>query len=109
MTIPGSAIPEEEWLDKLWFDKWVHLGMFAIMTFLFCRGISKKEKFSKNLKHHFILIGVLCLMYGISMEFIQKYLVPYRSFDAGDIIADGAGAAAGLLYSFKRYIKNRPL
>ena len=109
LTLPGSAIPDEDWLDKLWFDKWVHIGMFAIMTLLFCRGISKKEKFSKNLRQHFLLIGLLCLIYGIAMEFVQKYLIPNRSFDLGDIIADGAGAATGVLYSFKRYIKNRPL
>ena len=106
MTLPGSVIPDEKWLDKLWFDKWVHLGMFAIMAFLFCRGISKKEKFSKNLRHHFILIGALCLLYGITMEFVQKYLVPYRSFDAGDIVADAAGCAIGVIYSIRTYIKN---
>ncbi|MGZ8557116.1 MAG: VanZ family protein, partial [Chitinophagaceae bacterium] len=70
-----------------------------------CRGISKKEKFSKNLRQHFLLIGLLCIIYGIAMEFVQKYLVPNRSFDIGDVIADGAGVATGLLYSIKCYIK----
>ncbi|MGZ8557770.1 MAG: hypothetical protein ACXWWC_05535, partial [Chitinophagaceae bacterium] len=40
LTLPGSAFPDDGWLDKLWLDKWVHVGMFAIMTILFCRGIS---------------------------------------------------------------------
>ena len=39
------------------------------------------------------------------IEFVQKSWIPNRSFDIGDIIADGAGAAAGVIYSFKRYIK----
>ena len=43
------------------------------------------------------------------MEFIQKYFIPNRSFDVGDIVADGVGCAAGLLISLRLYIKNRPL
>ncbi len=39
------------------------------------------------------------------MEFIQKYFIPNRSFDIGDIIADGIGSAAGLLISLRMYIK----
>ena len=54
---------------------------------------------------YFILIGILCLSYGIAIEYIQLYWVPHRSFDLGDIIADAAGAAAGVLYSIKKYIK----
>ena len=105
LTLPGSAFPDEDWLDKLWFDKWVHIGMFGIMVVLSCWGLSKRENFSKKLKRHFILIGILCLIYGIAMEFIQKYWVPNRSFDMGDIIADGVGAATGVVFSLKRYIK----
>ena len=39
------------------------------------------------------------------MEFIQKYFIPNRSFDVGDIIADGVGSAIGLLISLKLFIK----
>lgn len=105
LTLPGSAFPKKNWLDNLWFDKWVHIAMFGIMTVLFCWGLSRQKNVSKKLKEYFILIGILCLIYGISMEFVQKYWVLNRSFDMGDIIADGAGSIAGVMYSFKRYIK----
>ena len=75
------------------------------MTVLFCWGSVKQEKGSKKINRHFILIGILCLICGIMIEFVQKSWIPNRSFDIGDIIADGAGAAAGVIYSFKRYIK----
>jgi hypothetical protein len=39
------------------------------------------------------------------MELVQRYFIPNRSFDGGDIIADGVGSAAGLVYSLKRYVK----
>lgn len=86
------------------FDKWVHIGLFGVMAVLLCWGIGKKKK-SAKLKHDFIRMGVFCLIYGIAMEFVQRYLIPNRSFDIGDIIADGAGAAAGVVYSIKMYIK----
>ena len=105
LTLPGSSFPKEDWLDKLWFDKWVHIVIFGIMTVLFCWGSVKQEKGSKKINRHFILIGILCLICGIMIEFVQKSWIPNRSFDIGDIIADGAGAAAGVIYSFKRYIK----
>lgn len=105
LTLPVSAFPKERWIIKIpMLDKWVHIGLFAIMAVLFCWGFYKK-KFSGRLKHSFITIGIYCLVYGIIMEFVQKYFVPNRSFDMGDIIADGAGVAIGVVYSIKRYIK----
>ncbi len=106
LTLPGSAFPQENWLGKIWFDKWVHIGMFAIMAFFGCWAIHKKHTDVKKLRQSFLLIGLSCLCYGIVMEFVQKYFIPNRSFDGGDIIADGIGCVVGVLYSHKRYIKN---
>ena len=39
------------------------------------------------------------------MEYVQKYYVPNRSFDAGDIIADAVGSVLGTVYSIRKYIK----
>jgi len=105
LTLPVSAFPKERWIIKIpMLDKWVHVGMFTIMVVLLCWGYYKK-KLSAKLKHSFIMIGIYCLLYGIIMEFVQKYFVPNRSFDTGDIIADGTGAVIGVMYSVKRYIK----
>jgi VanZ family protein len=65
----------------------------------------KKHSNDSRLKTLFILIGVFCLVYGIGMEFIQKYFITNRSFDSGDIIADGIGCVLGVFYSRKRYKK----
>ena len=109
LTIPGSAFPKENWLDKIWFDKWVHIGMFAIMVTLWCWAMLKIFSISTRLRTVFIWIGLLSLSYGIGMEFVQKYFINNRSFDEGDIIADAVGCTLGVLFSLKRYIKNRPL
>lgn len=50
-------------------------------------------------------IAIIAFLYGIGMEFVQRYLVLNRSFDGGDIIADGIGALAGYLFSSRTYIK----
>ena len=39
------------------------------------------------------------------IEFIQRNFIPNRSFDMGDVVADGVGALVGVFYSIKRYIK----
>jgi VanZ family protein len=106
LTIPGSAFPQENWLGKIWFDKWVHIGMFAIMTFLGCWAIHKKHTVAGKLRAAFMWIGLTCLVYGIGMEFVQLHFITNRSFDNGDIVADVIGCTVGVLYSTKRYIKN---
>ncbi len=106
LTIPGSAFPQENWLGKIWFDKWVHIGMFAIMVWLGCWATHKKYPDVRKLRTVFMWIGLASLLYGIGMEFVQKYCIINRSFDEGDIVADTIGCTVGVLYSIKRYIKN---
>ena len=94
LTLPGSSFPTENWLNKIWFDKWVHIGLFGMLVFLFCWGLQKKYSATK-LNKIFSTIALLALVYGIIMEFVQRYFIPNRSFDTGDIIADAAGCFTG--------------
>lgn len=105
LTLPGSAIPKEDWLGKIWFDKWVHIGLFAVMVILWCRALRRFYPAVTALKKVFCICAAVWFAYGIGMEFVQKYFVANRSFDSGDIIADGVGCLAGLLFSLRRYIK----
>lgn len=45
------------------------------------------------------------VIYGILMEIVQHYFIPFRAFEAGDILADGTGAWIGYFYSVKKIIK----
>jgi len=105
LTIPGSKFPKEDWLSKIWFDKWVHIGMFALMVMLWCRAMLSRSEGIQKLKQSFLILAVAFVFYGIAMEFVQKYFIPNRSFDTGDIIADAVGCGAGLVYSMKMYLK----
>ncbi|MEO6612607.1 MAG: VanZ family protein [Chitinophagaceae bacterium] len=105
LTLPGSSFPKEDWLGKIWFDKWVHIGMFALLTFLWCWAFLRLRKSQETLKKVFMLTAMTAFLYGVGIEFVQKFLIPNRSFDLGDILADGAGCALGLIFSRRRYIK----
>ncbi len=103
LTLPGSSFPKEDWLSKIWFDKWVHIGMFALMTFLWSWAFYKSDKTEKV--KPFIVVATVSLIYGIGMEYVQKYFIVNRAFDMGDIIADAIGCVIGLLFVWKRYLK----
>lgn len=79
--------------------------MFSIMVVLWCRAMLKKHNGSKQLKNIFLRLALIWVAYGIGMEFVQKYFIPGRSFDVGDILADAAGCTVGVVYSIRSYIK----
>ncbi len=103
LVLPGSAFPSDDWMSRIYFDKWVHIGMFGTGTFVLCRGLWKAA--ALDLKKSFLAATFICLGYGIIMEFVQKHFVANRSFDTGDILADAAGAALGLWLSLRVYTK----
>jgi VanZ family protein len=105
LTLPGTAFPQENWMDKIWMDKWIHVGMFAIMTTLISWAFFKKGIAAGAIKRHIIIAGLISFGYGVIMEFIQMLFVAHRSFDALDIVADATGSLIGIWYSMRRYIK----
>jgi VanZ family protein len=104
--LPGSALPKNDFLSKIWFDKWVHIGLFLFLVVLF--------SWAANLLNNQHLIWVLfaAAVYGMIIEICQDKLVANREFDIGDWIADLLGALIGgwlWLYISRRYKKSKPL
>lgn len=93
--LPGSDIPKVGFLDEIYFDKWVHAGLFGTLTFLFSFPLLKN-----NLIHirTYLFIAVAALVYGILMEYVQKYFVANRDFDFDDMVADGVGCFLAFLF-----------
>ena len=110
LTMPNNDIPQFGFLDAIYFDKWVHAGLFAVLTFLF--GWPFRKLYTSQ-HYLFISIAVLALMYGIAMEYVQKYLTTDRDFDYADMIADGVGCLIGYFairfLITKVWAKNKPL
>jgi VanZ family protein len=105
LCLPGSVLPQESWLDKIYFDKWVHIGLFGGLVFLWCGVAGKSKNFFKSVQQIFVWITLIGCVYGIAMEYVQKYFIPNRSFDVFDIMADTIGSIAGLVVATKLLIK----
>jgi VanZ family protein len=104
--IPGSRLPKINWQDKILLDKWIHFFLFLLLVFLWSRFFLNKRS-EVGVKKIFLGIAMLSIIYGIVMEVVQHYFIPYRSFAYEDILADGLGAAAGYFISVNRLVKNR--
>lgn len=100
-TLPGSALPDNDWFDTLQVDKWVHATLFFGLCGLFMYPILSFDKSSYSKIKIFIVISSLAIGYGISIEFIQRYYIPNRSFDVWDIVADTIGSILAFFW-FKR-------
>jgi len=106
LCIPGKSLPRVSWSDKIWLDKWVHVFLFLALVLVWCKAYKIVEVEVYRAKKIFIIITVLSIFYGILMEIIQHYFIPFRSFDIGDMIADSIGAVIGYFISGKQLKKN---
>ncbi|MBS1730332.1 MAG: VanZ family protein [Bacteroidetes bacterium] len=102
LIIPGNDLPKNEFLQLIHFDKWVHIGLFCGLNFLFILGLIQKGTFSKKT---FIICSIACVLYGITMEYVQKYFAFERSFDITDILADTVGVVIGYFVAIYMYNK----
>ncbi|MBL7701721.1 MAG: VanZ family protein [Ferruginibacter sp.] len=93
ICLPGSKIPPvETWLNDIYFDKWVHAGLFGMLVFLFIYPVHKKMVLSLREKRKWALkIAIAAVVWGITTEFIQKFFIEGRSFDVYDLAADSGG------------------
>src|SRR4051794_5111445 len=97
LCLPGSVLPSYGLFSLPSIDKIAHLGLFGGLVFFW----SLHYCFSR---HPNVLtvrvrwtIVFFCFLFGVIMEFVQKYFIPNRSFDGGDMIADLVGTLIGYL------------
>ncbi len=106
ICLPGSNIPTvETWLNDIYFDKWVHTGLFAVLTFLFIYPVTKFSLSPEVKKHTALKIAMAAIIWGLTTEFIQKYFIPERSFDMFDWGADSLGVLLAYTWCSKKYLK----
>lgn len=93
-------------MGDIQLDKWIHIFLFGIMALTLCWTVYKNNhRHTTKNTTWFIVAALICLAYGIIMEFVQKNYIPNRSFDNGDIIADAIGSFLGAGFGYYRYIK----
>jgi len=74
-------------------EKMVHFSMYFGMAVLACWSLDLSS--NRIRKMYWLLLGVF--MYGVLMEILQRTMHNGRSFEFRDMIANLAGAVAGLL------------
>ncbi len=100
--MPGKDIPQVGWLDEIPnFDKLVHAGLFGGLSFLFSLPLLKMNFSFKQKVHLCIRISLAVIVWGITVEFLQKFFIPGRDFDLLDWAAD----TVGVLIAFWLYMK----
>jgi VanZ family protein len=106
ILMPGKAIPDVPLFP--FADKFVHLFLFAPLTFLWARiGTINKNRILNIaiLLIHYFIFGI-CI--PILSEYLQKY-VPNRSFDPWDIYANIVGGTIGIICLYILYKRDSKL
>lgn len=99
LSIPGSDLPEAPSIPFL--DKLIHVILFGVHVYLWNVYLATRTSSGKKL-WIFFLIFLLTCVYGIALEYYQKYFVPNRGFEVEDMIADAIGAFIGWRVSRRR-------
>jgi VanZ family protein len=90
-VLPGSALPKTNWFTDVQIDKWVHVGLFAVLVFLWCSA------FDTGLPKKGWAVLIVAIAYGVLIELVQRSWVPNRSFDLYDVFSDAIGSVIGLI------------
>ena len=95
--LPGSLFPRVK--PVVGIDKVVHLLMYAVFAFACLWGYRKQfvSNGSAYRKKAIILALVISIAYGGLTEIMQEYLVPKRTGDWLDFLADSIGTGIGVL------------
>jgi len=111
LSMPSSGEPGKGWLSYLlelpFADKIIHLGLFGSLALSLFSHFEQYSNISFRSTRIKALSLILCIVFGIGMEFYQKYFVPSRGFEVGDMLADAAGALLALPFfnGVKRFIQ----
>lgn len=81
--LPKVELPEAPIIQA---DKFVHFGMYALLSLVTFKGF-----FNKKLKWSILIACLIAFLYGFIVEVLQYSLTTTRMFDVFDIFANGIG------------------
>jgi VanZ family protein len=95
--MPGKDVPQVGWLDRITgFDKVVHAALFGGLVLLFTLPLMKMHLSFQQKIHFLIRLSLATIVWGITVEFLQKFFIPGRDFDLLDWAADALGVFIAL-------------
>jgi VanZ family protein len=104
-SIPGKDMPDLRINDKV-----IHFTAFVVLGFLLFTSLKIQDKSFRIKKYSFLFAFIILVVYAFIDEQHQR-LIPGRSCDTADMIADIAGGFLGILAArlLFRMVKNRLL
>lgn len=106
ICLPGQDLPSvDDWLSLIYFDKWVHAGLFGILCLLFTYPFLQAATGRTARLQAAIRVTIAVIIWGLTTEFIQKFFVTGRNFDLLDWAADSFGALLAFAIVKWRFIK----
>jgi VanZ family protein len=97
LSLPGSSFhTPSKWFGDFPIDKLVHVCLFGSLSFSFFIHFENTKYRPLKTVRAKALVLIFCILYGIGMEFYQKYFVPSRGFEVNDMLADAIGAILAL-------------
>ena len=105
--IPGSDLPQFNWLDILSIDKLAHASVFCVLVILGSRGVAKQFA-AQNKRSNEVLPALLFgLLYSPLTELLQDLVFVERTAELLDMIANWMGCFARV-WLYRRYFAIRP-
>ena len=100
LSMPSSDIQGTSWISIIlhlpFADKIIHMGLFGSLALSLFSHFEQYSNISFRSTRTKALSLILCILFGIGMEFYQKYFVPSRGFEVGDMLADAMGVLLAL-------------
>lgn len=93
LCLPGSDIPTGGAFNIPNLDKYVHIILFGGLVAFWCLYANRQDFTIRKRAVLFFIIYLAACFNGILLEYVQKYYIPNRSFDQGDIIVDIVSAS----------------
>lgn len=92
--VPGAGVPG--------LDKVVHVGVFALTVWALGRVLAPRKRFPMG------WVVIAAVLHALLIELVQALLLPERSPDGADLVADLAGVALGLgAWILERWLRVR--
>lgn len=104
-SFPGNKVDRVPFLDIPHIDKVIHLGMYFILSFSFLFEINNNSFYQTLRLKLLIIVLVLSISYGFTLEILQSLLFTERSGDFYDFLANSLGCI--MAYFFFKFLASR--
>ncbi|MFW5892460.1 MAG: VanZ family protein [Bacteroidota bacterium] len=101
ILMPSDNIPKTKLLNIPHIDKFIHFGLFFVLSILLDFGFRRQSLESFMRKNHYTISLIFCVIFGVGTELLQfAFTSQGRSATVLDFLANFAGALAGVFALF---------